>query len=430
MKVLAKEKLSPHKSKTPEGYLVCLDAILARTGKQEYYASEVYEDVEEDKLIQIDRKPEEVFSEKTLASFENKPLTCEHPRENVTPDNYKDYSVGFVRDVRRGKTKDGQDVMLGNLIVTDPDCIKDIENGVRTELSCGYDCDITEGDHPEQKNIRGNHVALCEVGRAGIAKIVDTAERKPSVVLYDSKTSVIKYNPNINKYIYLGNDVKKKFDTFEEAKEFNDSVERDIKIRDEIAEEDMDQFNKDVYMAAKKSLDDLENLKPKGFDDKTMKKYYNRTLRNMEEELEDKIDEKARAITRNNEDLLEDSPKRKTFDSLINDKPKPMDPYQIMLGTFDDKKNKFIWHKVNEYSDLKKAYIEFKRYVNTQLKYTDEELKKVWKSGRLDVELRQGSKLLNWVGIYSRAAVLLTRGEKKKSEGEVQKKKGKETKDK
>ncbi|MBP0990187.1 MAG: phosphatase PAP2 family protein [Oscillospiraceae bacterium] len=48
------------------------------------------------------------------------------------------------------------------------------ENGEHTELSCGYDCDIEDEEHPCQKNIRGNHVALCEQGRAGIARIVDS----------------------------------------------------------------------------------------------------------------------------------------------------------------------------------------------------------------------------------------------------------------
>lgn len=76
--------------------------------------------------------------------------------------------------------------------------------------------------------------------------------------------------------------------------------------------------------------------------------------------------------------------------------------YQIMLGTFKD--NKFYWHKVKEMDDLKSAYKEFKKYVNKQLTYTDRELKKVWNTGRLDVELRRGNRLLNWVGIYSRAA--------------------------
>ena len=172
MKMLIKEKLSPHKSKTPEGYLICYDAILARTGKQDYYASELWENVIEDRLVSVDRKPEQVFSPEALASFENKPLTLEHPYENVNPENYKNYSVGFVRDVRQGES-DNQQVMLANIVVTDAQVIDEIEQGIRTELSCGYDCDITDEPNPEQINIRGNHVALCTQGRAGIAKIVD-----------------------------------------------------------------------------------------------------------------------------------------------------------------------------------------------------------------------------------------------------------------
>ena len=179
MKVLIKEKLSPHKSKTPEGYLICRDAVLARTGEQDYYASEIYPDwTGEDKIIKVVRKPEQVFAPETLASFENKPLCVEHPDEDVNPENYNGYAVGFARDIRKGKDADGNDVMLGNLIITDSDTINDIENGIRTELSCGYNCDITSGDHPEQINIRGNHIALCEQGRAGNAKIIDSAPAK------------------------------------------------------------------------------------------------------------------------------------------------------------------------------------------------------------------------------------------------------------
>lgn len=178
MKVLVKEKLSPHKSKTPEGYLICRDAILARTGAQEYYASELYPNWgDEDRKISVMRKPEQVFSEQTLASFENKPITVEHPSEDVNSGNIKDYSVGFVRDIRRAKVN-GEDVMIGNLVITDAEIVEDIENGIRTELSCGYNCDITDGDDPEQINIRGNHIALCEKGRAGCAKIVDSVTEK------------------------------------------------------------------------------------------------------------------------------------------------------------------------------------------------------------------------------------------------------------
>lgn len=200
MKFLANTKLSPHKFETSEGYLICKDAVLARTGKQTYMKCEVYPDCSDTTEIDIDRKPEDVFSNETLASFENKPITVEHPNENVTTDNYKDLSVGFVRDIRRGKNEDGEDVMLGNLVITDPDAIEDIKNGIRTELSCGYDCDITNDSNPRQINIRGNHVALCECGRAGIAKIVDSMDNVNDV---DSKIVAFTYGNNEKGYTTL-----------------------------------------------------------------------------------------------------------------------------------------------------------------------------------------------------------------------------------
>ena len=176
MKVLIKEKLSPHKSKTPEGYLICRDAILGRTGAQDYYANEIYADSKDDRIVKVMRDAKEVFSPETIASFENKPVTCEHPEEDVTPDNFKQYSVGFARDIHQGRV-DGEDVLLGNLIITDPETINDIENDIRTELSCGYTCDITDDENPRQINIRGNHIALCEKGRAGNARIVDSTDK-------------------------------------------------------------------------------------------------------------------------------------------------------------------------------------------------------------------------------------------------------------
>lgn len=74
--------------------------------------------------------------------------------------------------------------------------------------------------------------------------------------------------------------------------------------------------------------------------------------------------------------------------------------YQLILGTFID--DKFVWHDVGSYDDQAEAYKEYKKYVNEQLKYSDDELVKVWNSGRLDIELRRGNKLLNWTGIYTR----------------------------
>ena len=174
MKFLVSEKLSPHKYKTAEGYLVCVDAVLARTGKQSYMRDEIFGDGDET-IVEVDRTPEEVFSEATLASFENKPITVEHPSEDVNSENFKEYSVGFVRDVHRGVV-DGQDVILGTLVIQDAQTIEEIENGEHTDLSCGYDCDIQDEDNLQQRNIRGNHVALCAEGRAGNARIMDSVK--------------------------------------------------------------------------------------------------------------------------------------------------------------------------------------------------------------------------------------------------------------
>ena len=173
MKILINERLSEHRCKTPEGYLICTDAILARTGKQTYRKNEIFKDSDDETEIEVDRTEDEVFSPQTLASFENKPVTVEHPDEDVNVHNYKEYAVGFVRDVHRGEVN-GQPVILGNLVVTDEQTIQEIENGEHTDLSCGYDCDIADEANPCQRNIRGNHVALCECGRAGIARIVDS----------------------------------------------------------------------------------------------------------------------------------------------------------------------------------------------------------------------------------------------------------------
>ena len=174
MKVLISERLSEHKYKTPEGYLICTDAILARTGKQRYTKDELFGDGDSEE-VDVDRPYEQVMNEKTISSFENKPVTFDHPDEDVNVGNYKEYAVGYVRDVRQGKV-DGQDVILGNLVITDQDAIDAIENGEHTDLSCGYDCDIKDDGHGSyyQNNIRGNHVALCKEGRAGNARIVDS----------------------------------------------------------------------------------------------------------------------------------------------------------------------------------------------------------------------------------------------------------------
>lgn len=177
MRFLVAEKLGPHKFKTPEGYLICTDAILSRTGKQEYKRCEIFGDAcdEPDKIVNVDRTDDEVFSDKAMASFENKPICIEHPDHDVNAENHNELAVGFVRDVHKGEDN-GHPVMMGTLVITDKDAVEAVESDEYKELSCGYDCDIDDDGEPCQRNIRGNHVALCKHGRAGIARIVDSVD--------------------------------------------------------------------------------------------------------------------------------------------------------------------------------------------------------------------------------------------------------------
>ncbi len=184
MKVLITEKLSENRFIDGNGYLVIKDNVVARTGKQTYKHAQVYEgstDMTTD--VDVDRPESEVFSPETIASFENTPITREHPNEKVTPYNIEDVGKGFARDIRRGtainpETGKEEPVLLATTIITHQEAIDAVMNGELTHWSCGYDTEITQDENPKQTRIRGNHIALCTNPRAGkIAKISDEADK-------------------------------------------------------------------------------------------------------------------------------------------------------------------------------------------------------------------------------------------------------------
>lgn len=168
-------------TKTPEGFLICHNVPIARTGWMKYLGQEVKREDLYDQPVDVYRSPDEVFSPAAIASFEGKSVTDEHPSNWVTPDNYSSYERGQIMNVRQG-TDDNSDFLLADLIIKDPTLISEIENGKR-EVSCGYDHDLESfEDNPDkyqQKNIRGNHVAVVTAGRAG-----------PSVAIKDQKPIV------------------------------------------------------------------------------------------------------------------------------------------------------------------------------------------------------------------------------------------------
>lgn len=163
--------ISPNKTETVEGYLICRNVPIARTGPQEYLARELMLDGDPDRVIAVDRLPEDVFEQATLASFEGKPVCDGHPPENVGPENYAAYQKGHVQNVRR----EG-DYIVADLYINDANLASDIQNGVKREVSCGYLCNYEPaGAGYRQTHIRGNHVAVVPKGRAGAAVAIKDA---------------------------------------------------------------------------------------------------------------------------------------------------------------------------------------------------------------------------------------------------------------
>lgn len=163
--------------RTSDGYLVA-DVRTARTGIQDYAGYEVGKP--NMPVVKIYRPADQVFSKDSLASYAHRPVTNDHPRSAVTADNWKDVAVGQIGDE---VARDGEFVRIP-LIVMDASAIAAIESG-KQELSAGYTCDLAfepgttpEGEHYDaiQKDIRINHVAIVQHGRAGSeARIGDGA---------------------------------------------------------------------------------------------------------------------------------------------------------------------------------------------------------------------------------------------------------------
>lgn len=153
-----------------------VDAHITRTGVFEYR--------QPDGSIRREYRPEdEVFHEDSLDSFAQKPVTDDHPPEGrVTGENAGKLARGTLgENVRR----DG-DHVAASIVILDAALVRKIERG-KVQVSCGYTCDLDEtpgvtpaGERYDaiQRNIRGNHVAVVDVGRAGpTARIrMDAAE--------------------------------------------------------------------------------------------------------------------------------------------------------------------------------------------------------------------------------------------------------------
>ncbi|MFC8686327.1 DUF2213 domain-containing protein [Brevibacillus porteri] len=177
MRAFYGSRFSKNMTETPEGFLVCHNVPIARTGWYEYLDSELGVG-DQGKVVRVYRSPEEVFSSAAIASFEGKILTDEHPPVALTSENATWYTKGAVQNVRQGRDEN-VDLLMADLVVYDQSLISEIQEGKR-EVSCGYECTyeaMSDGTY-QQKEIRGNHVAVVKNGRAGDRVAIQDSKNK------------------------------------------------------------------------------------------------------------------------------------------------------------------------------------------------------------------------------------------------------------
>jgi len=195
MRILINDRASyqiTHREVTPEGFLR-VPGHVARSGIQQYLASELGLDGDPNRVVGVYRPPEEVFNADSLASYRGKDITLTHPNELVNASNYKQVTRGISIDEG---VQDG-DFVRCDLIVKDADAIKAIQAGT-CELSAGYTADYEQisGDGYEyiQRNIVINHIAIVDRARAGRqARIFDNqpgGKPMPVTIVLDSGRSI------------------------------------------------------------------------------------------------------------------------------------------------------------------------------------------------------------------------------------------------
>lgn len=158
------------KRRTEDGALL-VDARAARIGIQIYGGFEVGRP--DLSTVRVLRSADEVFHKDALASFAHRPVTNDHPKDAVTTENWKQVAVGHTADEVKVNANDI--FVRVPMMVSDAAAIADIEGGKR-ELSAGYTCDLDwtagvtadgQSFDASQRNIRVNHIAIVQNGRAG-----------------------------------------------------------------------------------------------------------------------------------------------------------------------------------------------------------------------------------------------------------------------
>lgn len=256
--------LSPNISTNAEGYLICQNVPLCRSGFQEYKGKELvgFDGYQEDwgldpeTIYKVFRPKDEVLAPEFIASLEGKTVVDEHPDGNVVHvDNDGELNCGHVERVTQGPDlNDGEVTLQGDLIIKNPDLIQKIrpdhdpdnqyDTAVR-DVSCGYGLKLKrlKDETLVMYQLRGNHVAVVEKGRAG-----------PRIAIKDSAPPEIKSKKEIKmslKQMIFGLGLKTLADASpEELASVTKEMEKEDSPRTEVDKKAKDAEPKSAHHAA------------------------------------------------------------------------------------------------------------------------------------------------------------------------------------
>lgn len=166
----------PSERKFKDSGAMIAPCTIARTGIMQYRASEcgaMFADRDPNSIVKIATLEEHLFCKDSIESYRSAPITVNHPDEWVTTKNAKVLQKGNLDSIPFADSN----MLAGQIVITDAETLKLIDEGT-SQLSAGTSCTLVMADagleyDAYKTNIRANHIAIVESGRAGNAKIAD-----------------------------------------------------------------------------------------------------------------------------------------------------------------------------------------------------------------------------------------------------------------
>ena len=259
-----------NREKDANGFLHVKNCHCTKVQIAQYLGCEISKDLIADKVYNVYRPEEELNKAETIQSLNGVPLQLEHH------DDTAEKPAQYTRIGATGTDAVFEFPYLSNsLHFFNQKAIDLIESGEKCELSIGYDCEIhKEAGEFEgvpydfvQRNIKIQHVALVECGRAGAdVKVSDSKE----IILNSEKTEVKQMDKE--KLLQLINELVKAGATEEEIKAkidelTSDACEDDDEVEVETEEVKTEEPDTEEVEKQEQETSDEEQTEQKDDDD-------------------------------------------------------------------------------------------------------------------------------------------------------------------